>query len=223
MSDSNVVVITGANRGVGLELARHYAAEGCEVIGVCRQSSEELAGVAGQVIDGVDVTTDAGIDKLKSSLAGKRISLLINNAGLLQDEQLGGIDFDSIRTQMEINAYAPLRVAEALAPLMGQGSKIANITSRMGSIADNDSGGRYGYRASKAALNAFGKSLAVDLKPRGIAVAQLHPGYVKTRMVNFGGLITPEESARGLAERIANLTLENTGSFWHSNGEELPW
>ncbi|ERS82520.1 MULTISPECIES: SDR family oxidoreductase [Marinobacter] len=223
MSDSNVVVITGANRGIGLELARHYAAEGCEVIGVCRQSSEELAGVAGQVIDGVDVTTDAGIDKLKSSLAGKRISLLINNAGLLQDEQLGGIDFDSIRTQMEINAYAPLRVAEALAPLMGQGSKIANITSRMGSIADNDSGGRYGYRASKAALNAFGKSLAVDLKPRGIAVAQLHPGYVKTRMVNFGGLITPEESARGLAERIANLTLENTGSFWHSNGEELPW
>ncbi|CCG96996.1 Short chain dehydrogenase family protein [Marinobacter nauticus ATCC 49840] len=223
MSDSNVVVITGANRGIGLELARHYAAEGCEFIGVCRQSSEELAGVAGQVIDGVDVTTDAGIDKLKSGLAGKRISLLINNAGLLQDEQLGSIDFDSIRTQMEINAYAPLRVAEALAPLMGQGSKIANITSRMGSIADNDSGGRYGYRASKAALNAFGKSLAVDLKPRGIAVAQLHPGYVKTRMVNFGGLITPEESARGLAERIANLTLENTGSFWHSNGEELPW
>lgn len=223
MSDSNVVVITGANRGIGLELARHYAAEGCEVIGVCRQSSEELAGVAGQVIDGVDVTTDAGIDKLKSGLAGKRISLLINNAGLLQDEQLGSIDFDSIRAQMEINAYAPLRVAEALAPLMGQGSKIANITSRMGSIADNDSGGRYGYRASKAALNAFGKSLAVDLKPRGIAVAQLHPGYVKTRMVNFGGLITPEESARGLAERIANLTLENTGSFWHSNGEELPW
>jgi len=223
MSDSNVVVITGANRGIGLELARHYAAEGCEVIGVCRQSSEELAGVAAQVIDGVDVTTDAGINKLKSGLAGKRISLLINNAGLLQDEQLGSIDFDSIRTQMEINAYAPLRVAEALAPLMGQGSKIANITSRMGSIADNDSGGRYGYRASKAALNAFGKSLAVDLKPRGIAVAQLHPGYVKTQMVNFGGLITPEESARGLAERIANLTLENTGSFWHSNGEELPW
>ncbi|KAE8546479.1 SDR family oxidoreductase [Marinobacter nauticus] len=223
MSDSNVVLITGANRGIGLELARHYAAEGCEVIGVCRQSSDELAGVAAQVVDGVDVTTDAGIDKLKSSLAGKRISLLINNAGLLQDEQLGSIDFDSIRAQMEINAYAPLRVAEALAPFMGQGSKIANITSRMGSIADNDSGGRYGYRASKAALNAFGKSLAVDLKPRGIAVAQLHPGYVKTRMVNFGGLITPEESARGLAERIANLTLENTGSFWHSNGEELPW
>lgn len=223
MADSQVVVITGANRGIGLELARLYARQGCEVIGVCRQSSDELAEVAAQVIDGVDVTTEAGIEKLTARLAGKRISLLINNAGLLKDEQLGSIDFDSIRTQMEINAYAPLRVAEALVPLMGQGSKIANITSRMGSIADNDSGGRYGYRASKAALNAFGKSLAMDLKPKGIAVVQLHPGYVKTRMVNFGGLITPEESARGLADRIANLSLENTGTFWHSNGEELPW
>lgn len=93
----------------------------------------------------------------------------------------------------------------------------------MGSIADNDSGGRYGYRASKAAFNAIGKSLAEDLKPRGIAVAQLHPGWVQTRMVNFGGLITPEESAAGLIERIENLTLENTGGFWHSNGETLPW
>ena len=223
MSESGVVVITGANRGIGLELARHYAREGNQVIGVCRQSSDELAEVAEQVIDGVDVTTNDGIEKLKAGLAGKTISLLINNAGLLQDEQLGSIDFDSIRTQMEINAYAPLRVAEALVPQMAQGSKLANITSRMGSIADNDSGGRYGYRASKAALNAFGKSLAVDLKPRGIAVAQLHPGYVQTRMVNFGGFISPEESARGLAERIANLNLENTGSFWHSNGEELPW
>lgn len=223
MSEQKVVVITGANRGIGLELARLYAREGCEVIGVCRQSSDELAEVAAQVIDGVDVTTDAGIDKLTAGLAGKRISLLINNAGLLQDEQLGHIDFNSIRTQMEINAYAPLRVAEALVPFMGQGSRIANITSRMGSIADNDSGGRYGYRASKAALNAFGKSLAMDLKPKGIAVVQLHPGYVKTRMVNFGGLITPEESARGLADRIADLSLENTGTFWHSNGEELPW
>ena len=223
MYEPQVVVITGANRGIGLELARHYAREGCEVIGVCRRSSDELAAVANQVIDGVDVTTDAGIDALKTGLAGKSISLLINNAGLLQDEQLGSIDFDSIRTQMEINAYAPLRVTEALVPQIREGGKIANITSRMGSIADNDSGGRYGYRASKAALNAFGKSLAVDLKPRGIAVAQLHPGYVKTRMVNFGGLITPEESAKGLAERIANLNLENSGSFWHSNGEELPW
>lgn len=223
MPDNKTVIITGANRGIGLELARHYAAEGWAVIGVCRQSSSELEEVAARVIDGVDVTTDAGIRKLTEELAGQTIDLLINNAGLLQDEKLGSIDFDSIRTQMEINAYAPLRVAEALVSQIPSGGKIANITSRMGSIADNDSGGRYGYRASKAALNAFGKSLAMDLKPRGIAVAQLHPGYVKTRMVNFGGLITPEESAKGLAARIEGLNLENTGSFWHSNGEELPW
>lgn len=217
------VLITGANRGVGLALAQHYASDGWQVIGVCRQSSEELEQVANRVVDGVDVTLDGDVARLVDALAGIQLDLLINNAGLLQDEQLGQIDFDSIRRQMEINAYGPLRVTEALLDNLGAGSKVANITSRMGSIADNDSGGRYGYRASKAALNAFGKSLAVDLKPRGIAVALLHPGYVQTRMVNFGGLISPEESAAGLAQRIAELNLENTGSFWHSNGEILPW
>lgn len=218
------VLITGANRGIGLELARLYAGRGWGVIAACRQSSPELDAIAETVIDGVDVTDPAGISRIVDGLrdAGS-IDLLINNAGQLQDEQLGSIDFDSIRAQMEINAYAPLRVAEAVLQFIRRGGKIANITSRMGSIADNDSGGRYGYRASKAALNAFGRSLAMDLKPKGIAVAQLHPGYVKTRMVNFGGLISPEESAAGLAERIDNLDLENTGSFWHSNGEELPW
>lgn len=223
MSDHATVVITGANRGIGLELARHYAARGLDVIGVCREASPELTEVAARVIDGVDVTTDQGVARLKAELQGQSIDLLINNAGLLQDEVLGHIDFDSIRTQMEINAYAPLRVTEALVPQIPSGGKIANITSRMGSIADNDSGGRYGYRASKAALNAFGKSLAMDLKPKGIAVIQLHPGYVKTRMVNFGGIISPAESALGLAARIDELDLENTGTFWHCNGELLPW
>lgn len=223
MPEPKTVVITGANRGIGLELSKHYANQGCAVIGVCRHSSEELDAVASEVIEGVDVTQDADVQNLVGALQGKTIDLLINNAGLLQDEKLGSIDFDSIRTQMEINAYAPLRVAEALVSQIPKGGKIANITSRMGSIADNDSGGRYGYRASKAALNAFGKSLAMDLKPRGIAVAQLHPGYVQTRMVNFGGLISPEDSAKGLAARIEGLNLDNTGSFWHSNGEALPW
>lgn len=217
------VLITGANRGIGLELARYYVGNGWQVIGVCRQSSPELDAVAKQVVQGIDVTEEKSIETLVSAIAGEPIDLLINNAGLLQDEQLGGIDFDSIRSQMEINAYAPLRVTEALLPSMDAGGKAAFITSRMGSIADNDSGGRYGYRASKAALNAFGKSLAVDLKPKGIAVALLHPGYVKTRMVNFGGMISPEEAATGLAARIDGLTLDNTGSFWHSNGDALPW
>ena len=223
MPTQKTVLLTGANRGIGLELARYFAHQGNYIIGVCRESSAELDGFAQSVIEGIDVTSEADLRALVDRLRDTTIDLLINNAGLLQDEKLGSIDFDSIRIQMEINAYAPLRVAEALVPRIPEGGKIVNITSRMGSIADNDSGGRYGYRASKAALNAFGKSLAMDLRPRGIAVAQLHPGYVQTRMVNFGGLMTPQEAAKGLAARIDGLSLENTGSFWHSNGEELPW
>ncbi|HEY5673440.1 MAG TPA: SDR family oxidoreductase [Malonomonas sp.] len=217
------VVITGANRGIGLELARHYRAEGWRVTGVCRESSPELEEAAAQIINGIDVTSKESIDRLVGALRGQTIDLLINNAGLMLNETLGSLDFDSLRLQMEINAFAPLRICEALLPNLPAGSKIANLTSRMGSIADNDSGGRYGYRASKAAFNALGRSLAIDLKERNIAVAQLHPGFVITRMVNFAGIITPEESVIGLAERIEALNLENTGSFWHSNGEELPW
>ncbi|XKE43749.1 SDR family oxidoreductase [Halomonas organivorans] len=220
---SSTVLITGANRGVGLALARHYRGEGWQVIGVCREASFELAEAANRVIEGIDVTRPEDVARLAEDLRGESLDLLINNAGMLHDETLGALDFEAIRAQMEVNAYAPLRVVEALLPCLGEGAKIANITSRMGSIADNDSGGRYGYRASKAALNAFGKSLAVDLAPRGIAVAQLHPGYVQTRMVNFGGLISPEQAADGLAARIAELTLETSGGFWHSNGERLPW
>jgi NAD(P)-dependent dehydrogenase (short-subunit alcohol dehydrogenase family) len=220
---SNIVLITGANRGVGLALAEHYFDAGWRVIGVCRQPSEELVRVAAKVIEGIDVTQPNDVAELAKMLNDQELDLLVNNAGLLHDESLGSIDFESIREQMEINAYAPLRVTEALLPNLKKGSKIANITSRMGSIADNDSGGRYGYRASKAALNAFGKSLAIDLRPRGIAVAQLHPGYVQTRMVNFGGLVSPQEAALGIAARIEALTLESSGSFWHSNGESLPW
>ena len=217
------VVITGANRGIGLELARHYQSEGWRVTGVCRQTAPALEKVAAQVIDGIDVTGKKAVEQLVAALQGQKIDLLINNAGLMQDETLGSLDFDSLRLQMEVNAFAPLRICEALLPNLQAGSKIANITSRMGSIADNDSGGRYGYRASKAAFNALGRSLAIDLKGRGIAVAQLHPGFVKTRMVNFAGLISTEESVAGLAARIAALNLENSGSFWHSNGDALPW
>ncbi|MGJ7456676.1 SDR family oxidoreductase [Halomonas sp. RA08-2] len=223
---TSTVLITGANRGVGLALASHYHHAGWAVVGVCRGSGDdtaELREVAARVIEGIDVTRAEDVARLAVELEGQRLEVLINNAGLLRDERLGEIDFDSIRTQMEVNAYAPLRVTEALLDCLGEGGKVANITSRMGSIADNDSGGRYGYRASKAALNAFGKSLAMDLEPRGIAVVQLHPGYVQTRMVNFGGLITPDEAAAGIAARIEGLTLETTGTFWHSNGEPLPW
>lgn len=216
-------VISGANRGIGLALATQLADKGWDIIAVCRTDSEEIEQIANMVISGIDLCDTGDIQQVKSIIGDQQIDLLINNAGLLADEQLGDINFDTMRQQYEVNALAPLALTEALVDNMVEGSKVANITSRMGSIADNDSGGRYGYRASKAAFNAIGKSLAEDLKPRGIAVAQLHPGWVQTRMVNFSGLITTEESAAGLIQRIEELELANTGGFWHSNGEQLPW
>jgi len=220
------VVITGANRGIGLELAKLFAARGDSVTGVCRETSDELEDIADQVISGIDLTNDESIDAvvaiLEQLLEGP-LDLLINNAGLFCNETLNDMNFDTIQQQLDINAIVPLKMVCALLPYMATGSKIANITSRMGSLEDNTSGSYYGYRASKAALNAFGKSLAVDLKPKGIAVAQLHPGFVQTRMVGFNGDISPQEAAAGLAARIDELTLENTGGFWHSNGQALPW
>jgi NAD(P)-dependent dehydrogenase (short-subunit alcohol dehydrogenase family) len=220
---SQTVVITGANRGIGIELAKHYQALGDNVIGVCRETSDELDEIASMVIENIDVTNVNAVEQLKIVLSNQSIDILINNAGLFCNETLNDMDFESIEKQMEVNAYGPLKVTLALLPQMKEGSKIANITSRMGSIADNTSGNYYGYRASKAALNAFGKSLAEDLKPRGISVAQLHPGFVQTRMVGFNGDISPEIAAKGLAQRIEALSQETTGGFWHSNGEALPW
>lgn len=216
-------VITGANRGIGLALAEQLHSKGWDIIAICRTESDEIENIASMVISGIDVTEPEQLQQVKAIIGQQQIDLLINNAGLLKDEVLGEINYDTMREQFEINALAPLMVTETLLPNMVEGSKVANITSRMGSIADNDSGGRYGYRASKAAFNAIGKSLAEDLKVQGIAVAQLHPGWVQTRMVNFSGLISTEESAKGLIERIEQLTLANTGSFWHTNGEQLPW
>lgn len=216
-------LITGANRGIGLALCKTYLAQGWKVIGVCRTASPELTESGARVIAGVDVTDPEALAQLADTLAGKPIDLLINNAGIFLNETLGEIDYNNIQQQFLINAEAPLRVTEALLGNMTTGAKIAFITSRMGSIADNSSGGYYGYRMSKAALNAAAMSLTKDLKPRGIAVAILHPGYVQTAMVNFGGDISADESAQRLSQRIAGLTLENSGSFWHSNGETLPW
>ncbi|WP_028292896.1 SDR family oxidoreductase [Oceanobacter kriegii] len=220
------VLITGANRGIGLELARAYSERGYQVFAACRESSDELDELADATISGIDVTSEesvAALQAIAAQLLDAPLDILINNAGIFKNETLDDMDFDQIREQFEVNALAPLCVTHALLPLMAEGGKVANITSRMGSMEDNGSGSYYGYRASKAALNAIGKSLAVDLKPRGIAVAQLHPGFVQTRMVNFAGDISPQQAASGLIARIDELTLENTGGFWHSNGQQLPW
>lgn len=220
------VVITGANRGIGFELAKLYALKGYAVTAICRETSVELEDIADQVISGIDLTATKAIEAASSlveQLIEGDVDILINNAGIFSNETLDDLDLARIRQQFEVNAIIPLQLAHALLPLMVEGSKIINITSRMGSMGDNSSGAYYGYRASKAALNAFGKSLAVDVKERGIAVAQIHPGFVQTRMVNFQGEISPEQAASGIVARIEALTLENTGSFWHSNGQELPW
>jgi NAD(P)-dependent dehydrogenase (short-subunit alcohol dehydrogenase family) len=217
------VVITGANRGIGLELTRQFRKRGDEVLAACRKSSDELAKLDVEAVEGVDVADDAGVGRLTASLEGRTVDVLVNCAGILSDESLGDLDFDRIRRQFEINSLGPLRVTAALRENLVQGSKVAIVTSRMGSIEDNTSGGRYGYRMSKAAVNMAGRSLANDLKDGGVAVAILHPGFVRTEMTGHQGLIDPPESAAGLIARIDEVTLETTGTFWHTNGEVIPW
>ena len=217
-------VITGANRGIGLEYCRQLQARGDVAIAICRHSSPELDALGIRVEAGIDISSDASIAELPYRLQDVAIDVLVNNAGIAERVSLPDLDVESIRRQFEVNALGPLRVTRALLGNMTDGSKIALMTSRMGSIADNTSGGSYGYRMSKVALSMAGKSLEIDLKPRNIAVAILHPGLVSTEMTNFTNQgISPSESVKGLLARIDELTLETSGRFWHANGEELPW
>jgi NAD(P)-dependent dehydrogenase (short-subunit alcohol dehydrogenase family) len=183
----------------------------------------ELAALSAEVHAGIDVTSDAGLAAAKGALAGQHVDLLVIVAGLLERNTLDALDVDSVRAQFEVNALAPLRLVAAFAGQIPEGGKIALLTSRMGSIADNDSGSHYGYRMSKAALNAAGKSLAIDLAPRKVAVGIYHPGYVRTRMTGNTGLIDADESARLLLLRIDELSPAESGVFRHANGEVLPW
>ena len=217
-------LVTGTTRGIGYEYCQQLQQRGDDVIAVCRSSSKELDQLGIRVETGVDITSDASVAKLASKLQGIELDVLINNAGIINRVSLDNLDIESIREQFEVNAIGPLRLTKALLPHLKTGSKIALMTSRMGSIDDNTSGGSYGYRMSKVALSMAGKSLSYDLKPEGIAVAILHPGLVSTRMTGFTqNGITPTESVKGLLARIDELSLDNTGTFWHSNGEVLPW
>ncbi len=217
-------LITGTNRGIGKELCKQVHSKGNKVIAVCRESDGELETLGISVETGVDITSEQDINGLVNRLQGVKLDVLINNAGIVERKSnyLDDLDFDSIRKQFEVNAIGTLRLTHALLPLIESGGKIAIITSRMGSIDDNTSGGSYGYRMSKVAVSMAGKSLSVDLKPKGIAVAILHPGLISTRMTNFTGL-PPAEAAENLLARIDELNLENTGTFWHAKGEVLPW
>lgn len=217
-------VITGANRGIGLALARLLKERGHQLIAACRRSSPELHALGVETVDGIDVASDASVGRLATAVQGRRVDWLINNAGILRwGDTLDRPNFDAIREQLEVNALGPLRVTAALRGCLGPGSKVGLITSRMGSIGDNSSGGVYGYRMSKAALNIAGVSMARDLASSKIAVAILHPGMVKTEMTGSHGQVEPLDAARGLIQRMEELTLENSGSFWHANGELLLW
>ena len=220
---TRTVLVTGANRGIGLAICRALVARGDRVIAACRSRSDEIESLGVQIEDGVDVTSDESIAQLVRRLEGLPIDWLINNAGILTRESLENMDFDAMRFQFEVNSLGPLRVTHALLPQMGPGSKVGIVTSRMGSIEDNTSGSRYGYRMSKAAVNMAGVSLARDLNDRGISVALLHPGYVRTDMTRQSGLIEADEAADGLIARMDDLSMSTSGSFWHQSGEVLPW
>ena len=190
---------------------------------VVRSASPSLTDLGVEVVDGVDVTDDDAVSQLGQKLKGRVLHRVINNAGILKRETLDNLDFNSIRKQFEVNALGPLRLTAALLGSLNPGAKVAIITSRMGSIGDNTSGGRYGYRMSKAAVNMAAVSLAHDLRPRGIHLAILHPGYVRTDMTGHTGLIDADASVSGLIARMDALDAHNSGTFWHQNGDVLPW
>ena len=215
-------LVTGCNRGIGLQIAAQLHARGDKVIGVCRHASTELSQMGIRVIDGIDVANGESVTKLKAKLGDEVIDVLINNAGILRRDAFGELDYDSMLEQYEVNALGPLRVTEALAGNLQDGSKVAIVTSRVGSIDDNGSGGNWGYRASKTAVNMIGTNLMHELRPRGVAVGLLHPGLVATDMTGNHG-ISAAESASGLIARIDELSMETSGGFWHAEGYTLPW
>jgi len=224
------VVVTGADRGIGAALCLQLRERGDRAIAACLVDSPQLRQRGVEVHGGVDIRSDEAVAELAKALSGERIDVLIHNAGIVRESALGRFDFASFREQYEVNALGPLRVTQALLPSIPAGGKIGIITSRVGSLGDNQSGGFYGYRMSKAAANMAGVNLAHELKPRGIAVVCLHPGTVLTDMTRglgdastVAGAVDPATAARGLLARIDELKLESSGSFFHANGQALPW
>ena len=207
----STAIVVGANRGIGLEIARQLRGRGDTVIGVCRKSAPELAATGAEIIDGVEIVDPTSVATLAKRLGDRPIDLLVVAAGILKRSSLEDLDFDVVREQLEVNAIGPLRVATALLPNLKRGSKVAFLTSRMGSIADNTSGGMYGYRMSKSALNSGARSLALDVAGRGIDVAVLHPGFVRTDMTGGNGNVSAAESAAMLIARFDELGRNATG------------
>ena len=215
-------LVTGANKGIGLQVCTQLVARGDAVIAVCRNASAELRDLGPRIIEEIDVSEAESVARLKSEVGDQEINVLLNNAGILHGDKFGALDYDDMFLQFRINSLGPLRVTEALADNIVDGGKVGIVSSRVGSIADNGSGGHYGYRASKAAANQIGMNLSHQLRPRGIAVALLHPGLVATSMTGGQG-VSPAKAASGIVGRLDELTLETSGHFWHAEGYELPW
>jgi NAD(P)-dependent dehydrogenase (short-subunit alcohol dehydrogenase family) len=229
-SPINTVLVTGSGRGLGLEFVRSWLARGASVIATARGpgDSEELEALHNEHRDRLrvlqlDVLDERSIELLPSGVGRTPIDLLINNAGVLHVETLTSMDMAPILEQFRVNALGALQVTCALLSHLAEGARIVNITSRMGSLEENTSGGYYGYRMSYAALNMATRGLAVDLKSRGITVVAMHPGVVQTDMTRGFGMLTAAESVAGMNEVISTLTLEQTGQFLHYQGSRLPW
>ena len=215
-------LVIGANRGIGLELARQLHERGETVVATCRSSCDELDAVGCRVVAEIDVAADGVGATLVEALGDAVPDVVVCNAGILRHGS-GEIDLESAREQFEVNTLGPLRVIKALLPLLEAGAKIGVVSSMAGSIGDGPSGGTYGYRMSKAALNMAVANLAHELRARAIHVISLHPGFVRTEMTGGGGNVDPPEAAAGLIARLDELDGSGTGTFVHADGRALPW
>lgn len=220
---SKNVVIVGGNRGIGLELVKQYQAAGHHVIAMCRTASKALTQTGCEIVENIDVSDDALVHSIADRVPVDSIDILIHNSGILEPDNLNSIDFDSMRRHFDINSLGTLRTVLGLQSKLTNGSKVGIVSSRVGSIDDNSGSNNYAYRVSKTAVNMVGKCLSIDLKDAGVAVALLHPGYVRTQMTGNNGLIDANEAARGLIKRMEELSLDTTGIFVHSSGEVLTW
>lgn len=220
------VLITGASRGIGLGLARHYAAAGWQVLACCR-NPDAVDAPDGVELIALDVADDSQIAALADALAGRPIDLLINNAGVYgpRDAVVGNVKSEDWLAVLRINTVAPLMVTQALLPNIraGDGKIIAIVSSKVGSIADNSSGNSYIYRSSKTAVNQVAKSLSIDLEGAGITAVALHPGWVRTDMGGPNALISTETSVQGLTTLLDRLTPGDSGKFFNYDGAEIPW
>lgn len=223
----NTVLITGANRGLGLEFARQYREAGWQVIGTARKpgDAEELEALDVQVVQ-LDVADQESVERMAAELEGRPIDLLINNAGIFpRVGKIEEIDFhDYIRT-LSVNTVGPVRVTRALLPNLRQGNLkiVAGLSSNLGSIAENERGNFYGYRESKAALNMFTKTLAAELGPEGFICVVLTPGWVQTDMGGPNATLVPAESIAGMKAVLDKLTPADNGTFWSYDGSQMPW